>query len=90
TVALVTANQLSPRVSLTYKPLAGTTLHAGYARYFTPPSQIEAGPANVAAFQNTATPFAVMTQSPVKPERSHYFDTGITQKLGPAVEIGVD
>ncbi len=35
----VNANQLSPRLNLVYKPLDGTTLHAGYARYFTPPPQ---------------------------------------------------
>ena len=46
----VDANQLSPRVNLVYKPFAGTTLHAGYARYFTPPPQAIAGPVNIAAF----------------------------------------
>ena len=30
-------NQLSPRVNAVWKPLDGTTFHAGYARYFTPP-----------------------------------------------------
>ena len=33
----VDANQLSPRLSFTYKPFKYTTFHAGYARYFTPP-----------------------------------------------------
>ncbi len=47
----VDANQWSPRVSLVYKPFDGTTLHAGYARYFTPPSQVIASPTNVAAVQ---------------------------------------
>ena len=50
----VDANQWSPRVSLIYKPFDGTTLHAGYARYFTPPSQVIATPTNVAAFDNTS------------------------------------
>ena len=39
----VNANQLSPRVNLVYKPLRGTTFHAGYARYFTPPPQVDRG-----------------------------------------------
>jgi len=30
-------NQLSPRANLIYQPTDATTLHAGYARYFTPP-----------------------------------------------------
>ena len=44
----VDANQLSPRVSLTYKPFDGTTFHAGYARNFTPPAQVLAAPTNLA------------------------------------------
>ena len=39
----VDANQVSPRASLTWKPFDGTTLHLGYARYFTPPSTPAAG-----------------------------------------------
>ena len=42
------ANQLSPRLSFTYKPFDNTTFHAGYARYFTPPVLVEAAPANIA------------------------------------------
>ncbi len=49
----VDANQFSPRVNLVYTPVAGTTFHAGYARYFTPPPQVAAGPVDLAAFQNT-------------------------------------
>ena len=49
----VDANQLSPRASLTYKPFEGTTFHAGYARYFTPPVLVEAAPVNIALFNNT-------------------------------------
>jgi outer membrane receptor protein involved in Fe transport len=36
----VNANQFSPRASLTYKPWWATTLHIGYMRTFTPPSQV--------------------------------------------------
>jgi hypothetical protein len=38
----VDANQFSPRAALIYKPFDGTTFHAGYARYFTPPMQAQA------------------------------------------------
>jgi outer membrane receptor protein involved in Fe transport len=76
------ANQLSPRVSLTYKPFEFTTLHAGYARYFTPPVLAEAAPANIALFNNTsAAPPAGQANSPVLPERSHYFDVGANQTI---------
>ena len=51
--AYVSTNQLSPRISLTYKPFVGTTFHAGYARYFTPPEQALAAPTNLALYANT-------------------------------------
>ena len=93
----VDANQLSPRVSLTWKPYDGTTFHAGYARYFTPPPQVIAAPTNLALVTpptvpaNTQTP-AVMLNSPVLPERSHVFDVGVVQKIYPVpgLEVGVD
>jgi len=67
----VDANQFSPRVGLVYKPFAGTTFHAGYARYFTPPVQAITAPTNVALFANTAAAPEVTENSPVLPERSH-------------------
>jgi outer membrane receptor protein involved in Fe transport len=86
----VDANQLSPRLNLVYKPFAGTTFHAGYARYFTPPPQAVAGPVNVAAFASTFTAPNVTQQDPVLPERSHYFDAGVVQMLMPGLQFGVD
>jgi outer membrane receptor protein involved in Fe transport len=76
------ANQLSPRLSFTYKPFENTTFHAGYARYFTPPVLVEAAPANIALFNNTTgAPNAGQPNDPVLPERSHYFDAGVVQKI---------
>ena len=76
------ANQLSPRLSFTYKPFENTTFHAGYARYFTPPVLVEAAPANIALFNNTTgAPNAGQPANPVLPERSHYFDAGVVQKI---------
>jgi outer membrane receptor protein involved in Fe transport len=93
----VDANQLSPRVSLTYKPVDDTTLHIGYARYFTPPPQVVAGPTNLALLDPSAVAPAACPpekrpacEGPVLPERSHYFDTGVTQKVMPGLEVGVD
>ncbi len=93
----VDANQLSPRISLTWKPYDGTTFHAGYARNFTPPPQVIAAPTNLAlvtpptAPANTQTP-EVPLNSPVLPERSHVFDVGVVQKIYPVpgLEVGVD
>jgi outer membrane receptor protein involved in Fe transport len=76
----VGANQFSPRLSFTYKPFENTTFHAGYARYFTPPELVEAAPANISLFNNT-TGAASGQNDPVLPERSHYFDAGVDQKI---------
>ena len=86
----VDANQLSPRFNVVYKPLDGTTLHAGYARYFTPPPQAIAAPADIAPFANTTAQPETFQQNPVLPERAHYFDAGIVQKITPQLEVGLD
>jgi outer membrane receptor protein involved in Fe transport len=86
----VDANQLSPRFALVYKPFEGTTLHAGYARYFTPPYQAQATQSNVALFANTTNQPDQFTADPVKPERSHYFDVGVDQTVLPGLTMGLD
>jgi outer membrane receptor protein involved in Fe transport len=86
----VDANQFSPRVNLVYKPFVGTTFHAGYARYFTPPPQVAAGPTDLASAQNTTQQPGVNQDNPALPERSNYFDVGVTQKILPGLELGVD
>ena len=90
----IDANQVSPRFNVVYKPLEGTTLHAGYARYFTPPEQVIAAPVNINAFNNTtaAAPCAAGPgcSDPVLPERSHYFDAGIVQMITPQLQVGID
>jgi outer membrane receptor protein involved in Fe transport len=86
----VDANQFSPRLALVYKPFAGTTFHAGYARYFTPPYQAQATQANLTLFANTTNQPAVSFDDPVKPERAHYFDAGIDQTVLPGLDIGID
>jgi outer membrane receptor protein involved in Fe transport len=86
----VDANQVSPRVSLQYKPWDITTFHIGYARNFTPPEQTIAAPVNLATFNNTTAQPPTPQESPVLPERSHVFDVGVVQKVVPGLEVGVD
>ena len=86
----VDANQFSPRAALVYKPLAGTTFHAGYARYFTPPYQAQATQSNIALFTNTTNQPEVPFNDPVKPERAHYFDVGVDQTVLPGLDVGAD
>jgi outer membrane receptor protein involved in Fe transport len=95
----VDANQLSPRLSFTYKPFENTTFHAGYARYFTPPVLAEAAPPNIALFNNTTGQVSGQSD-PVQPERSNYYDAGVDQKFKfgcaangkdcSSLELGVD
>jgi len=93
----VDANQLSPRISLTYKPDEATTWHIGYARYFTPPPQVVAAPLNLALAYGTTQeslvcppPFPQSCNGLVQPERAHYFDAGLTRKVFKGFEVGVD
>ena len=86
----VDANQFSPRVSLVYKPFDGTTLHAGYARYFTPPMLAQATQSNLSLVAGTTNAPDQTNNDPVLPERSHYFDVGIDQKILPGLTVGLD
>jgi outer membrane receptor protein involved in Fe transport len=86
----VSANQLSPRLSFVYNPFENTSIHIGYARYFTPPAQAQAVSSNVALFVNTTQQPVVAGNDPVRPERSNYFDAGIDQKVFPGLTAGVD
>ena len=47
-------NQVSPRANLIYNPTDSTTLHAGYARYFTPPPVENTSAATVNQFDGTS------------------------------------
>ncbi len=86
----VDANQFSPRVAVVYKPVDGTTIHGGYARYFTPPMQAQAAQSNISLFTNTTNQPEVPYSNPVLPERSHYFDVGIDQRILPGLDFGID
>ena len=86
----VDANQFSPRIGFVYKPIEATTIHAGYARYFTPPMQAQAVPANLSLVTNTTNQPDVPLDNHVLPERSHYFDIGLDQRLLPGLTVGVD
>jgi outer membrane receptor protein involved in Fe transport len=82
--------QLSPRINLIYQATASTTLHAGYARYFTPPPVENVSGSTVAQFNGTSNQSAVTQDDPVRAERSNYVDAGITQKIGDGLQLGLD
>ena len=88
--AFVNASQLSPRLGLVYKVMPDTTLHAGYARYFTPPPTELVLNKTLSLFTGTSNAALSQLNSPVEPERSHYFDAGVTQKITSGLNVGVD
>jgi outer membrane receptor protein involved in Fe transport len=83
-------NQVSPRANIIYRPTDSTTLHAGYSRYFTPPPLETVPASDILAFNGTSGASGVTTATPVKAERANYYDAGITQKLLPGLQIGLD
>ncbi len=88
--AFVNENQLSPRLNIVYKPFESTTLHVGYARYFTPPP-LEAIPqSTISKFLGTTNEPAIMKDSSVTAERANYFDVGVTQKITEGWNVGLD
>ena len=75
---VVSEQQLSPRLGLTYELSHATRLHAGYARYFTPPPTELIDTTSVAAFQGTTNALPSGATTSVRSERSNYFDLGIS------------
>lgn len=88
--AYVTGSQLSPRLGAVYQLTPATTLHAGYARYFTPPANELVPGSTVVAAQNTTAAPPNSTDDAVKPERSNAFDMGVSHQLTPALTLGLD
>jgi outer membrane receptor protein involved in Fe transport len=96
--AYSSGNQLSPRVNAVYKPWDSTTVHIGYARYFSPPPFELVGNETVAKFSPTpanpaagtsATPQITQDTTPVA-ERANYFDGGLEQKIFEGLTVGFD
>lgn len=86
----VNAGQLSPRVNALYQLSPATSVHIGYARYFTPPALESISSEDLTRFQNTTNAPASNESSPVLPERSNQYDIGISHRVTPAWQTGAD
>jgi outer membrane receptor protein involved in Fe transport len=82
-------DQWSPRANLVWTPFSGTTLHVGYARYFTPPPFELVASESIAKFAGTTAAPAVLEDSLPYADRQNYYDIGAQQKFG-ALTLGVD
>jgi len=82
--------QWSPRLGAVYDVNESTRIHAGYARYFTPPPTEKISTTSIAAFANTTNALPSDANTAVKAERSNYFDIGISSVLLPHLTVGLD
>jgi outer membrane receptor protein involved in Fe transport len=84
------ADQASPRFAVTYAFPEGTTLHAAYARYFTPPPTELVSGEDIAKFRGTVNFPLIKANGTPSPERANYFDAGVDQQLPWGLRTGVD
>ncbi len=82
--------QISPRINAVYKLGDATTFHAGYARYFTPPSLDTISQSNIEAFENTTGALPTNVNTIPLPQRANYFDAGVQQRFGAHWTAGLD
>ncbi len=88
--AFIKEDQLSPRAGLVWKPNGTTTVHAGYARNFTPPPQELISNGTLTAFNGTTGEAATLQADAVRAEREHYFDAGVQQIIARHLTVGFD
>lgn len=84
------ADQASPRVGAVYSLFKNTTLHAAYARLFTPPPTELVSVSDIAKFANTTGATPSFGNGNPTVERDHYFDAGVTQQVIPGLNVGID
>lgn len=75
-------HQFSPRVNAVWEAGSGTTFHAGYARYFSPPPFELVATTSVARLVGTSAEAPSTQNDTPRAERQNYFDLGVLQKFG--------
>lgn len=83
-------SQFSPRLNAVWKAAPSTTLHAGYASYFTPPPQELVSTTDLALFADTSAAPATTLNGPIKNESAQYFDVGVIEEALPGLKLGAD
>ncbi|MEA9579098.1 TonB-dependent receptor [Xanthomonas nasturtii] len=83
--------QLSPRLGVVWTASDSTTVHAGYARYFTPPASELISTSDIALYDGTTNQQST-GGGPTTPlsERSDYYDLGISQVVSDHLTLGLD
>ncbi|MDQ2778329.1 MAG: TonB-dependent receptor [Pseudomonadota bacterium] len=87
---VVNEAQWSPRLGMVYQLGSDTRVHAGYARYFTPPATEKIDSTSVQKFLGTTNALPSDANTAVRSERSNYFDVGVLHQLTPHITLGAD
>jgi outer membrane receptor protein involved in Fe transport len=82
-------DQISPRANLVWTPADGTTIHAGYSRYFSPPPIELIAATDIAVFDGTTSAAPHIDNTP-KAERADYYDVGVNHKFSDSLAMGLD
>jgi outer membrane receptor protein involved in Fe transport len=88
--AYTAAHQVSPRFNAVWQASDNTTLHAGFARYLSPPPFELVGGETISKFLNTTAAPAVTESNSPFAEQANYYDIGVQQKFTPAFTVGLD
>lgn len=83
-------SQWSPRLGAVWDLSPTLRVHAGYARYFTPPPTEKIDSTSVAAFQGTTNALPSDANTSVKSERSNYYDAGLAFQVSPQLTLSAD
>lgn len=87
---VVDESQWSPRLGVVYDVTKEVRLHAGVARYFTPPPTEKIDTTSVAKFAGTTNALPSDANTAVRSERSDYLDAGVAWQVTPQVTLGLD
>ena len=88
--AFVNESQLSPRFGALYDLSKKTKIHAGFARYFTPPPVAAISATTRAKFNGTSNESESAKNDKVKAERTNYYDVGISHQVSPHLTLALD
>jgi outer membrane receptor protein involved in Fe transport len=88
--AYTSASQTSPRLNVVWQAVPGTTIHAGYSRYLSPPPFELVGAKDVALFKDTTNPPLSSAAAQPQPERANYLDIGVQQTARGGWTVGID
>ena len=88
--AYSSGNQLSPRANAVWTPWDGTIIHAGFARYYTPPPIELVSNKDIGIFASTTNaPLEALDNTPIA-EKADYYDVGVSHQVTDALKLAVD